>query len=53
MGFLGRGKVRQKLGKMNRQFTDHYSNSILESAIGPEIPKSLFSLLLENGIGGC
>jgi len=44
--------MRQKLAKMNMQVTARYSNSILESGTGPEIPKSLVSLLLVNGIGG-
>lgn len=53
MGFLGKGQVRKKLGKINRQFTAHYINTILESGMDPELPKSLVPLLLANGIAGC
>lgn len=51
MHFLRRQKVRQKLGKMNRHSL--LITATLESGMGPEIPKSLVSLLLENGTDGC
>lgn len=51
--FPEKGKSETEAGENEQALSAHYSNSALKSGMGPEIPKSLVSLLLENGIGDC
>lgn len=48
--FPGQGKSETEAEENEKA---SYTNSILGSGMGPKVPISLVSLLLENGVGGC